>query len=214
MKLVGESRIYDDLSIFIPQDAISEILELIKKEMPIATDKNDKKWNNILNDKMWDKKDEITTKKTKINKKGKKKEAKTIVEVNNQDDDNREDNSNKLIESDQKECELDNLQNEKGKLDRMPKNQILELKNSQDLEESEESEQSQISENNSQNIKKSKRNLQKRINQKARKENKTKNDSMVLKENLETFVEKRDLIKLYDEFIKVENFRLICGRLF
>nr|CAD2182961.1 unnamed protein product [Meloidogyne enterolobii] len=72
MKLVGESRIYDDLSIFIPQDAISEILELIKKEMPIATDKNDKKWNNILNDKMWDKKDEITTKKTKINKKVKR----------------------------------------------------------------------------------------------------------------------------------------------
>ncbi|CAK5047862.1 unnamed protein product [Meloidogyne enterolobii] len=206
MELVGESRLYDDLSIFIPQDAIFEILELIKKEMPIATNKNDKKWENVLNDKMWDKKDEVVAKKAKINKKGKKKGAKTKVEVNNPDVDNRDDNSIKLIESDQKESELDNQQNEREKLDRKPENQILELKNSQDQEESEESEQSQISENNSQNIKKSKRNLQKRINQKARRENKSKNESLVLKENLESYAEKRNLIKLYGEFIEVENF--------
>uniref|UniRef100_A0A915P3W6 Polynucleotide adenylyltransferase n=1 Tax=Meloidogyne floridensis TaxID=298350 RepID=A0A915P3W6_9BILA len=202
MELVGESRLYDDLSIFIPQDAIFEILELIKKEMPIAKDKNDKKWKNILRE--WDKKDQAISKKTKINKKGKKTKAKTIVEVNNQDDDNLEDNSNKLIKSDQKECELDNQQNEREKIDRMAENQILDLKNSQDLEESEESEQS-LNENNSQNFKKSKRNLQKRINQKARRENKIKNESLVLKENLESFVEKRNLIKLYGEFIKAPS---------
>ncbi|CAK5038632.1 unnamed protein product [Meloidogyne enterolobii] len=87
----------------------------------------------------------------------------------------------------------------------MTKNEILVLKNNQDLEESEESEQSQISKNNGQNFKKSKRNLQKRINQKARRENKTKNDSLVLKESLESFVEKRNLIKLYGEFIKAPS---------
>ncbi|CAK5038628.1 unnamed protein product [Meloidogyne enterolobii] len=72
MELVGESRLYDDLSIFIPQDAIFEILEIIKKEMNIASDKNDKKWENVLNDKMWDKKDEVATKKQKLIKKVKR----------------------------------------------------------------------------------------------------------------------------------------------
>uniref|UniRef100_A0A1I8B421 NTP_transf_2 domain-containing protein n=1 Tax=Meloidogyne hapla TaxID=6305 RepID=A0A1I8B421_MELHA len=185
MEIYGENQINNDLAYFIPLDAIDEIIELIKNEInnsSIVPFKNEE-WENVLNDKMWDK-NYVLVKKTKnVKKDNKKKQGK-------------KNNSVKLNDNESNINEGVNQKNEEEKSEKMENDQILELKTSENKEGSEESE---ISEN-SQNVKKSKKNLIKRLNQKR--ERKIINKSLALKESLESFTKKEKMMELYREFVK------------